>query len=77
MLMALIRLLSGSIKIFAAILMFKLNEIVNSSLAPIGPFILVITTAVLFVRYFRKAILPKNRVYHSRSSSYSSCHGIR
>lgn len=49
--MALLRLLSGSIEIFAALLMIKVNEvekalIINSSLAFIGPLILILTTAI-------------------------------
>ncbi|WP_156288581.1 YqhV family protein [Oceanobacillus salinisoli] len=49
--MALLRLLSGSIEIFAAYLMIKLNEvdkalIINSSLAFVGPLILIITTTI-------------------------------
>jgi hypothetical protein len=49
--MVLLRLLSGSIEIFAAYMMFKFNDvekalIINSSLALIGPVILLITTAV-------------------------------
>lgn len=49
--MALLRILSGSIEIFAAVLMIRFNEIekaliINSSLALIGPIILIVTTAV-------------------------------
>lgn len=49
--MALLRILSGSIEIFAAILMIKFNEIekaliVNSSLALVGPMILIATTTI-------------------------------
>jgi len=49
--MALLRILSGSIEIFAAFLMIKFNDIekaliVNSSLALIGPTILIITTMI-------------------------------
>ncbi|WP_077622870.1 YqhV family protein [Sediminibacillus massiliensis] len=51
LIMVLFRLMSGSIEIFAAMLMFKMNDIekaliINSSLALIGPTILVITTTV-------------------------------
>ena len=51
LIMGLLRLLSGSIEIFAAILMLRLNDIenalvVNSSLALVGPIILISTTAV-------------------------------
>lgn len=49
--MALLRLLSGGIEIFAALLMIRFNEvekalIINSSLALIGPMILIITTTI-------------------------------
>ncbi|RKQ14556.1 DUF2619 domain-containing protein [Oceanobacillus bengalensis] len=49
--MALLRILSGSIEIFAAFLMLKFNEIekaliINSSLAFVGPLILIITTTI-------------------------------
>ncbi|MDQ6421059.1 YqhV family protein [Paenibacillus sp. LHD-117] len=51
MTMASLRLLSGSIEICAAILMLRLNQIdkalvVNSSLALVGPLILIATTTV-------------------------------
>ena len=49
--MALLRILSGSIEIFAAILMIKFNSvdkalIVNSSLALVGPVVLILTTTI-------------------------------
>lgn len=49
--MALLRLLSGCIEIFAALLMVKFNAVdkamvINSTLAFIGPLILISTTAV-------------------------------
>ncbi|WP_394232322.1 YqhV family protein [Niallia oryzisoli] len=49
--MALLRLLSGSIEIFVAFLFIKFNDIekalmINSSLALIGPLILIITTTI-------------------------------
>ncbi|MFK9093623.1 YqhV family protein [Bacillus salipaludis] len=49
--MALLRILSGSIEIFAAILMIKFNSVekallVNSSLALVGPIILILTTTI-------------------------------
>ncbi|HBI03091.1 MAG TPA: DUF2619 domain-containing protein [Paenibacillaceae bacterium] len=49
--MATLRVLSGSIEIFAAILMIKFNQIekallVNSGLALVGPFILLLTTTI-------------------------------
>ncbi|MBD2847283.1 YqhV family protein [Paenibacillus sp. IB182496] len=49
--MALLRMLSGSIELFAAFLMLRLNQvdkalIVNSSLALIGPLILIATTTI-------------------------------
>ncbi len=45
------RILSGSVEIFAAYLMFRFNDIekailINSSLALIGPFIFILTTIV-------------------------------
>ncbi|WP_180954587.1 YqhV family protein [Bacillus sp. V5-8f] len=51
LIMATLRLLSGSIEIFAGFLMLRLNDIekaliVNSSLALVGPIILVTTTTV-------------------------------
>lgn len=49
--MVLLRILSGSVDIFAAMLMFKLNNlekafIVNTSLAFVGPIIFIITTGI-------------------------------
>ncbi|RXT14034.1 YqhV family protein [Ammoniphilus sp. CFH 90114] len=49
--MALLRLLSGSIEIFAAMLMIKFNQvekalIINSSLALVGPLIMIATTTI-------------------------------
>lgn len=49
--MGLLRILSGSIEIGAAILMLKLNSIekallVNSSLVLVGPIILILTTSI-------------------------------
>lgn len=49
--MAILRILSGSIEIFAALLMMKYNDIekafiINSSLAFVGPLILLFTTAI-------------------------------
>lgn len=49
--MASLRILSGSIEICAAILMIKLNTVekalmVNSSLALVGPIILILTTTI-------------------------------
>jgi putative exporter of polyketide antibiotics len=49
--MALLRLISGTIEITAAFLMLKFNSIdkalmVNSSLALIGPLILILTTSI-------------------------------
>ncbi|MCA0754526.1 YqhV family protein [Paenibacillus sp. N4] len=51
MTMATLRLTSGTIEIFAALLMLRLNQIdkalvVNSSLALIGPLILIATTTI-------------------------------
>jgi len=49
--MAFLRLLSGSIEIFAAILMLRFNTVekalmINSSLALVGPIILILTTTI-------------------------------
>jgi Protein of unknown function (DUF2619) len=49
--MAFLRLMSGSIEIFAAILMLKFNSVekalmVNTSLALVGPIILILTTTI-------------------------------
>lgn len=49
--MATLRLLSGGIEMLAALVMLRLNQVdkalvVNSSLALVGPFILLTTTAV-------------------------------
>jgi hypothetical protein len=49
--MALLRIFSGSVEIFAALLMLKFNNIekalmVNSSLVLVGPIILILTTAI-------------------------------
>ncbi|WP_110926319.1 YqhV family protein [Bacillus massiliglaciei] len=64
LLMGLIRLLSGSLEIFAALLMLKFNDIekalmVNSSLALIGPFVLMSTTAIGLVGVTEKLSLFK------------------
>ncbi|MDR4945236.1 YqhV family protein [Neobacillus cucumis] len=49
--MAFLRLLSGSIEIFAAIMMLRFNSVekafmINSSLALVGPIILILTTTI-------------------------------
>lgn len=49
--MAVLRLLSGSVEIMAALIMLRLNQVdkalaVNSGLALVGPTILILTTAV-------------------------------
>lgn len=51
--MALLRIISGSIEIFVAFLILKFNNVekalvVNSSLALIGPLILILTTSIGF-----------------------------
>lgn len=51
LIMASLRILSGSVELVAAILMLKFNTIekaliVNSSLALVGPTILILTTAI-------------------------------
>lgn len=53
--MALFRgLLSGSIEVFAAFLMMRINNIekaliINTTLAFIGPFTLIVTTAIVYM----------------------------
>ena len=49
--MVVLRLISGSIEILAAFIMFKLNQVekallVNSTLALVGPMILILTTTI-------------------------------
>lgn len=49
--MAMLRLLSGSLEICAALIMLRLNQIdkaliVNSSLALVGPLVLIATTTI-------------------------------
>lgn len=49
--MGILRIISGSIEILAGMLMFRLNDVekalvVNSSLAMVGPIILILTTTV-------------------------------
>jgi putative exporter of polyketide antibiotics len=49
--MAVLRVISGSIEILAALLMLKINEvdkalIINSSLAFVGPMVLILTTTI-------------------------------
>jgi len=49
--MAILRILSGSIEVTAAILMLKFNQIdkaliINSSLALVGPLVLIATTTI-------------------------------
>ncbi|MFC5532564.1 YqhV family protein [Cohnella yongneupensis] len=49
--MAMLRILSGSIEVTAAIIMLRLNDVqkalvVNSMLALVGPFVLISTTAI-------------------------------
>ncbi|MCJ0932085.1 YqhV family protein [Virgibacillus halodenitrificans] len=49
--MALLRILSGGLEVFAAYLMIRFNEldkalIINGSLAFIGPLVLILTTAI-------------------------------
>lgn len=49
--MAMLRILSGTIEVTAAIVMLRLNDVqkalvVNSMLALVGPFVLISTTAI-------------------------------
>ncbi|MED3553385.1 YqhV family protein [Cytobacillus praedii] len=62
--MALLRIISGSIEIFVAILILKFNDIekallVNSSLALVGPIILIITTTIGLVGLSERVSLTK------------------
>lgn len=62
--MALLRLFSGSIEICAALLMLRLNQIdkalvVNSSLALVGPLILITTTTIGLVGMADKLSVAK------------------
>ena len=50
--MVLIRILSGTLEITAALIMYRLNSLekallVNSTLALVGPFMLITTTALV------------------------------
>lgn len=49
--MVVLRLISGSLELLAALIMFRLNSVekallVNSMLAMLGPFVLILTTAL-------------------------------
>jgi hypothetical protein len=62
--MAALRLLSGSLEIIAAVIMLRLNQIdkalvVNSSLALVGPIILISTTTIGLVGLSDKLSLDK------------------
>ena len=62
--MALLRILSGSIEVFAAFMMLKVNQIdkalvINSSLALVGPFILIATTTIGLVGIADKVSFAK------------------
>ncbi|MFB9325343.1 YqhV family protein [Paenibacillus aurantiacus] len=62
--MATLRIISGSIEICAALLMLRLNQIdkalvVNSSLAFVGPLILIATTTIGLVGMSDKLSLSK------------------
>ncbi|EXX86678.1 hypothetical protein BG53_05730 [Paenibacillus darwinianus] len=62
--MGVLRLLSGSIEIFAALLMLRFNQIekslvINSSLALVGPLILIATTTIGLVGISDKLSLGK------------------
>ncbi|SFC00987.1 Protein of unknown function [Bacillus sp. OV322] len=64
LIMAFLRLISGSIEISAAILMYKLNDIekalmVNSSLSLIGPIVLILTTTIGLIGISEKLSLVK------------------
>lgn len=62
--MAMLRLMSGSIELFAAFLIFKFNDlekalIVNSSIAIVGPIIFITTTAIGLTGIADKITLQK------------------
>ena len=62
--LALLRILSGSIEVFAAFMMLKANQIdkalvINSSLALVGPFILIATTTIGLVGIADKVSFAK------------------
>ncbi len=62
--MAFLRLLSGSIEILAAVLFLKFNQVekallINSSLAIVGPIILILTTAIGVLGIAEKISLTK------------------
>ncbi len=64
MIMAVLRLFSGSIEIIAALLILRLNDIekaliVNSSLALVGPIILIVTTTVGLLGIAEKISISK------------------
>ncbi|MDF2815571.1 MAG: hypothetical protein K0Q81_1771 [Paenibacillus sp.] len=62
--MAMLRMLSGSIEIIAAIVMLRLNQVdkallVNSGLAVVGPLILISTTTIGLIGMTDKLSLTK------------------
>ncbi|MCZ8512813.1 YqhV family protein [Paenibacillus filicis] len=62
--MATLRIFSGSIEIFAALLMLRFNQIekallVNSGLALVGPFVLLTTTTIGLVGLADKLSIGK------------------
>lgn len=65
--MGLLRILSGTVEIFAGLLMWRLNAVdkallVNSSLALVGPLILLTTTAIGLVGLADR-LLPAKAVW--------------
>jgi len=59
-----LRLLSGSIEITAAAIMFKLNDLekafyINTLLALVGPIILIVTTAIALLGLAEKISLTR------------------
>ncbi|MGG3448389.1 MULTISPECIES: YqhV family protein [Bacillaceae] len=63
--MIVLRLISGSIEITAAMLMLKLNDLekafyINSLLALVGPFILIVTTGIGIAGLAEKIPLTKS-----------------
>ncbi|WP_442598442.1 YqhV family protein [Neobacillus sp. D3-1R] len=62
--MAILRILSGSLEVFVGFLILKVNNIekamiVNSSLALVGPFVLILTTSIGLMGLADKVSLTK------------------
>ncbi|RKD25567.1 hypothetical protein BEP19_01080 [Ammoniphilus oxalaticus] len=62
--MALLRIMSGSIEVFAALMMLKVNQVekammINGSLALVGPLVLILTTSIGLVGIADKVSFTK------------------